>query len=368
MKMKSPLIAYWVLASQAFVWMPAAAQNALTVPVEIVRVTNPDLRTESRGNVTLYRFHPQYTLQSVQDSSRTELSLGALIERSSNTDLSASRSLPSVGLLWEHSSPVDVVVLRASLEEASTRETEFAEFGRVTQDSTQRTALVRGTWTRNLTAGSALELGASHARLSYDRPLLVDYRETLTSARYRIESSTTSRYSLSASASRLNPDGGGEGASRRELGVGYEVDIREGLSLNATAGVARSTVPRKKTVPVGGLRLTYRGELIGYQVGWSREVSAGASLGGYMRSQGFEASLTYPFTTNTSLNLGFNRAQSLEADRDVGSTVYARLRSELTRFWTFTMGVEQRRAKPFGRPTARGNSVAVGFVYAHPNF
>ncbi|MGM9427146.1 hypothetical protein [Hydrogenophaga sp. MI9] len=357
-----------VLACQAFVWLPAMAQNALTVPVEIVRVSNPDLAAESRGSVMLYRLHPQYTFQSVQGNSRTELSLGGMIERSGNTDLSASRSLPSVGLLWENSSPVDVVALRASLEEASTRETEFAEFGRVTQDSTQRTATLRGTWTRNLTAGSSLELAASHARLSYDRPLLVDYAETLASALYRIEASASSRYSLFASAARLNPDGGGEGASRRQLGVGYETDIRDGLSLNATAGAVRSTAPRKKTVPVGGLRLTYRGERINYQVAWSRDVSTGASLGGYMRSQDFEASLTYPFTASTSLSLGFNRAQSLETDRDVGTTAYARIRSELTRFWTFTMGLEQRRAMPFGGPTARGNSVAVGLVYAHPNF
>lgn len=344
------------------------AQNALTVPLEIVRVSNPDLSPESRGSVMLYRIHPQYTFQTVHGNSRTELSLGGLIERSGNTDLSASRSLPSVGLLWENSSAVDVVALRASLEEASTRETEFAEFGRVTQDSTQRTATVRGTWTRNLTAGSSLELAASHARLSYDRPLLVDYTETLGSVLYRIESSASSRYSLLASASRLNPDGGGEGASRRQLGVGYETDIREGLSLNATAGAVRSTAPRKKTVPVAGLRLTYRGERIGSQVAWSRDVSTGASLGGYMRSQAFEASLTYPFTASTSLTVGFNRAQSLESDRDVGATAYARLRSELTRYWAFTMGIEQRRATPISGITAQGNSVAVGLVYAHPNF
>ena len=112
--------------------------------MEVVRVSNPDLAAESRGSVTLYRVHPQYTLQTVQGSSRTELSLGGMIERSSNTDLSANRTLPSVRVLWESSSPVDVFGLRASLEEASTRETEFAEFGRVTRDSTQRTGTLGG--------------------------------------------------------------------------------------------------------------------------------------------------------------------------------------------------------------------------------
>ncbi len=74
-----------------------------------------------------------------------------MIEKSSNTNLSANRTLPSVGVLWESSSPIDVFGLRASLDEASTRETEFVDFGRVTRDSTQRTGTLGGTWTRNLT-------------------------------------------------------------------------------------------------------------------------------------------------------------------------------------------------------------------------
>ncbi|MGB4347239.1 MAG: hypothetical protein WBJ21_12685 [Burkholderiaceae bacterium] len=355
------------LVCLSFACSPAVAQNTLTVPMEILRVSNPDLSAESRGNVTLYRFHPQYTIQAIQGSSRTELSLGGMIEKSGNIDLSASRTLPSVRVLWESSSPVATFGLRASLEEASTRETEFAEFGRVTLDSSQRTGTLGGEWTRNLTAESSIELGVSHARVSYDTPLLLDYSESLGSVAYRFESSANAAYSLSASASRLNPEAGGESASRGELGLGYEVDISEGVSLNATAGAVRINALRKKTVPVGALSVAYRGERIGYAAAWSREVSAGGSLGGYTRSDGFEASVTYPFTANTSLALGVAHARSLEADGDAGVSAYARIRSELTRFWAFTMGFEQRRAMPFGRPTARGNSVAVGLVYAHPD-
>jgi hypothetical protein len=357
-----------VLAFQALAWLPAMAQNTLTVPMEIVRVSNPDLAAESRGSVTLYRFHPQYTLQTIQGDSRTELSLGGMIERSGNTDLSASRTLPSVRALWENASPVAVFGVRASLEEASTRETEFAEFGRVTRDSTQRTGTLGVSWTRNLTADSSVELAASHARLSYDTPSLVDYSETLGSVAYRFESSANSRYSLSASASRLNPDGVGESSSRGELGLGYEVDLSEGFNLNATAGAVRTNALRSKTDPVGALRLTFTGERLDYAVAWSRYVSAGGSLGAYTRAESLETSLTYPFTVNTSLSLGIARARSLETNGDAGVSAFARIRSELTRFWAFTLGFEQRRAKPFGGPTARGNSVAVGLVYAHPNF
>ena len=366
--MKSSLTSSLVFACHAFMWLPAMAQNTLTVPMEVLRVSNPDLAAVSPGSVTLFRIQPQYTLQLPQDSSRTELSLGGTIERSQNTDLSANRTLPNVRVLWESSTPVSVLGLRASLEDASTRETEFAEFGRVIRDSTQRTGTLGATWTRNLSPGTSAELAASHARVSYDTASLVDYSETVGSVAYRFESTPNTRYVLFASASRLNPDGVGASASRGELGLGYEVDITEVVKLIATAGAVRTTAPQRKTYPVGTLRLAYEGERVGYAVAWSRVISASGSTEGYARSENVEASLTYPFTANTSLSLGARYAQSLEADRDAGSTAFARIRSQLTRFWTFTMGLEQRRAMPSGEPAARGSVVAVGVVYSHPDF
>jgi hypothetical protein len=367
--MKNPrLVASAVLGVQTLVWLPAMAQNTLTVPMEIVRISNPDLSAVNPGSVTLYRFNPQYTLQAVQESSRTELSLGAMIEKSGNTDLSANRTLPNVRVLWESSSPVAVFGLRASLEEASTRETEFAEFGRVTRDSTERIGTLGGTWTRNLTASSSLEFAASHARVSYDTPFLVDYNETRGALTHRVESSASSRYSLLGSVARLNLDRGGESASRGELGVGYEVDISEELALSATGGAVRISGPRRSTHFVGGVRLAYEGERAGYAVAWSRNVGISGSLGGYVRSESFDASLTYPFSINTSLSIGVGHARSLERDRDAGASAYARIRTELTGYWAFTLGLEHRRSMPFVGPTARGNLVAVGLVYSHPDF
>jgi hypothetical protein len=357
-----------VLVCQSLVWLPAMGQNTLSVPMEVVRISNPDLAAESSGSVTLYRLQPQYTIQTIQGNSRTELSFGGTIEQSSNTDLSANRTLPNVRVLWESSSPVSVLGLRASLEEASTRETEFAEFGRVTRDSTQRTGTIGANWTRDLSAGSELELLASHSRLTYDTPSLVDYSETLGSVVYRFESSANSRYSFSASASRLNPEGVGASASRGELGLGYEINFSEDLTLNARVGAVRTSALRSDTNPSGGLRLAYEGERVGYAVAWSRDVSSGGSVGGYTRSENVEASLVYPFNINTSLALGVSHARSLDADRDAGAAAYARIRSELSRFWTLTMGLEHRRAMPTGSPTARSSAVSVGLVYTHPDF
>lgn len=368
MSVNKRLSASLALACQSFAWAPAMAQNSLTVPMEVVRVSNPELAAESRGSVTLYRIHPQYTLQRTQDNSRTELSLGALIEKSSNTDLSANRTLPSVRLLWERSSPLSVLRLRASVEDASTRETEFAEFGRVVRDSKQRTATLGGSWTRDLSAGSFVEFGAAHARVSYDTPVLVPYNETTGTVVYRFESSPNARYSVSTRLSHLDPDGARETASRAGVTLGYETDISERFTLNAMGGAVYTSSPSKDTRPVGELRLTYRGERAGYSLAWARDVSAGGSMGGYTRFESVEASMTYPLTIDTAFSVGVNHARSLETAGDSGSSAYARLRSELTRFWAFTVGLEHRRARPFGGPVARGNSVALGLVYSHPDF
>jgi len=366
MIMSEKFVASLLLAGQGFVWMPAMAQNTLTVPIEVVRISNPGLVTESPGSVTLYRLNPQYTLRMVQDSSRTELSLGGLIERSSNTDLSASRTLPSVGLLWERSTPVAVLQLRASLEEASTRETEFAEFGRVTRDSTQRTGVLGGQWTRELEAGTSLELATSYLRVSYDTPFLVAYNEARGTVTYRFDSSPNARYALTASVARLNPDGSAESASRGGVGLGYEIDLSEGLTLSATAGAVRTTALSRKTHPVGFLRLTYLGERVRSDVGWSRDVSASGTVGGYVRSENVDGSMIFPFTADTSLSVGIGHARSLGGVRDATASANVRILSELTRFWMFTIGLEHRRSMPSGLPTAQGNAVALGLIYSRP--
>jgi len=357
-----------LLGWQALMCVPAWAQNTLTVPMEVVRMSNPNLAADSPGSVTLYRLSPQYTLQSVQENSRTELSLGAVVERSSNTELQAHRTLPSVRVLWENSSPVAVLALRASLEEMSTQQTEFAEFGRVTLDSTERIGTIGGTWTRQLTANASLELSASHARVSYDTPLLIDYSETRAALSRRVELDANSRYSLIASASHLKPDGAGASTSFGEIALGYERALSERLNLTARAGAARIGSPSNSTHFVGALRLAYEGERLGYAVGWSRDVGASGALGGYRRAENFDASLTYPLSINTTMSVGVTHARSLDGPRDAGATAYARFRSELNSFWAFTLGLEHRRSMPLGAAEARGNVIAAGLVYTHPDF
>jgi hypothetical protein len=363
-------------------WLPAWAQNTLTVPMEVVHVSNPNLVPEGvgdasmRGSATLYRLHPQYTLQVVNEASRTELSLGGLIERSSDTALSAHSSLPSLGVLWESRAPTSVIQLRASLAEASTRETEFADFGRVALDSTQRTGSIGATWATELTSNTGVELEAFHASVKYDSSALRDFRdyqETGGSVGHRWQASENSRYVLTASAARRQQEGDLAGGarshqSRTGLVLEYEANLSDGLTLAANIGVARAGSFEKETLSVGGLRLSGERERLTYTLEWRVDVSVDGTSRGYTRADNFGVSFGYAMSADTSLTVGASRARALSGERSEGSLMYALIRSELTPFWAVTAGLEHRRARTAGSPFARGHSVALGLVYTHSDF
>jgi hypothetical protein len=359
--------------------LPTFAQNMLTVPMEVAFVNNPNLVPEGvgddarRGNVTLYRLSPQYTLAlGAGTSSRTELTLGALIERSSDTALSANRSLPNVGVRWEGRGPTSIIGLRASLAETSTRETAFTDFGRVAIDSTERTATIGATWTRELTPSTSVELETFHARVEYDTPVLRDYQETGANVRYRWQSNLNHRYSLTGGTVRQRQDRDAVGAanriSRNELVLGYEVDLSPSVMLAANAGVARTNAVDSRTHAIGGFRLVNEGERLTYSVEWARSVSSDGTARGFTRADTLGGSVGYFLTANTLFTVGASRARSLDGERDEGTLAYARVRTELTSFWSVTGGLQHRRARSAGAPFARGHEVTVGLIYSHPDF
>lgn len=358
--------------------LPVGAQNTLTVPIEIVHVSNPNLIPDGtgdesrRGSANLVRLNPQYTLEMASGASRTQLSLGALIERSSNTALSADRNLPSLGVLWEGRGPTSIIGLRASLTEASTRETEFADFGRVALDSTQRTGTIGATWTKELTTDTSLELDAFHARVTYDTARARDYQETGGSVRYRWQTNPNSRYSLTASTARQRQESiagdPSNRATRHGVVLDYETDLSESLTLGANVGGMRAGSTDPRTYAVGGFRLARAGERLTYTLEWDVDVNADATARGYTRVSTFGLSLGYSITAQTSLTAGASLARSMNGDRGEGTVLYTQIRTELSPFWAATAGLEHRRARMTGFPFAQGHSVTLGLVYTHPDF
>lgn len=347
--------------------LSVVAQNTLTIPTEIARITNPGLTSPAQGSVTVLRFNPQYTIRRESSGSVTEFGFGGLIERSSDTSLSANRELPRASVLWQKTGELSTLELRASLEEESARQTEFVDFGRVTQDSTVRTGLLGGRWARELTAVSSLELAASYRDVAYDTPQLRDFTETLGSAVYAFQPDANVQYTLASRISRLNFDGAGS-ASLVGLKAGYERDLSESIALTAELGAVNVNRPRRETHAVGALRLAYQGERAGWRLNWSRDVNASGGLSGYERFATFGAEFDYPLTASTSMSLGASRVRSLENGGDTGNSAFARLRSELSRYWALTLGLETRQVTRASGARARSNGVIAGLSYQDPNF
>lgn len=344
----------------------ASAQSSVVVPVELVWISNPTLTPGGRGSVTLLRSSPQYTLEKVDGGIRTEFSLGATVEQSSNTGLSANRADPNIRFLWETSSALSVLQLTASVQEASTRETQFTEFGRNVVDGTQRTGTLGARWNRQLGPSSALELGGTHARVTFDTPAFIDYDETRANAVYRLEAGPNTRYTLDGNVARLNADGAASAASRIGLGIGIEHDLSPAWRVQAGLGVVRVDEPRRDSIGVASVRFSYTGERLTGSIGLSREVSPTGTSGRYVRSQAADASLAYNLTESTVVSAGVGRTRSLETAQDVGVTTFVRTRTSLSRAWALTFGLEARRSQPGAGLAARSHGASVGLVYEYP--
>ena len=372
--MKADLLKLALSALLAGAGSSAWAQHAVRVPIEVEQIKNPGLTAESTGSVTLLRISPQYAIETVEDERRTVLNLGAVLEHSSDTALSANRTHPNVGILWESIAPTSVLGLRASLEEASTRSTEFAEFGRVALDSAQRTGFLGATWTKEMTSVHSLALATGYTRVSYDNPLLEAYRELSASANVQTELGERSRYFVEGSAARLTPEGTLPNASRVGLLLGYESALTDALELNAGIGVVRTSSTVAQRDPVGYLRLAHTGERSTYSVGMEQTVSAGGSVGGYARTEALEAAMGYALTADTAMDLEVRRVKSEASEGVVGSvdsvgtSLSVRLRSDISQWWSMTLVYERRRLEIPGSRSANGHMVGVGLVYSHPDF
>lgn len=343
------------------------AQHAISVPMEVEYNSNPTL-TPDGESVTRYRVSPQYTLTREGGSTRSVFTFGGVIERSSNTQVSDHRADPNVGYELEITAPTSVLTLNATLDEASSRTTEFEETGLVTADSTVRTGLAGARWVRQLTEQTDLQLAGAYARVRYDTPLLTGYEQASAESSLGWLPEEGNRYAITLSTARLNPDTSARHSSRQGLMLNHERRLSPTFRAEVGVGTAKTSGSRVGRDTVGMVLLAYEGERLTSDVEWVREISPSGSLGGYTLSQGLRWGLSYPLSESTTLTSSISRARSLELDGGDGQIVALGMRTELSPFWSITFRVERARATFASGVTARGNAVGIGLVYAHPNF
>lgn len=346
------------------------SQRALTAPVEFVHTSNPGLTAESEGSVNVLRASPSYSIVRVDGAVRTEFSLGAVLERSSNTELSANRSDPRLGIDWQWSTPTSQLNLRGSLQEASTRATEFDSSGVVTVDSTRRAVEAGAEWTKDLSPVTRLTLGAVRTQVDYETPLLVGFRESSVSATVEKTLAEGDQVSLEAGYGSLHPDdlALATAEKRSSLLLDYEAALNELWTVGLGVGRVRIKGETIRNINVQRLLLGYQGERLRSTLSWRREAVPSSSLGGYGRADGLSLTNSLVLTPNSLLDVTLSRSSSQGTRASVGRVASIVLRSTLSQFWTMSLGYEDRQSKPADEPKAQSRSVSVGFSYSHPDF
>jgi len=359
--------AFFLLAFSGIPLM-SLAQHSVNLPIEIEHSTNPALTTEEPRGVTRLRMSPQYTIQRDDGPTETRFSFGGVLERSSNTAVSNHRSDPNLSFAIEHVLPTGGVGLGLSISESSTRQEEFSETGVVAADATQRTIVLDGTWSRELSDVSRLELGLGAARVSFDTPTLLGYREVRSSAGISYDLLEDTQVIARWEVSRLEPAQGAARSSRNGAAVGLSTQLSEAFRLVAEAGTVRISGQGSTRTPSALLRLNYAGERLASTLELSRSAVPSGTLGGYTSTRLVGWTMDYAWTERTSITLATSQARSQGEGGAVGSTILAGLRHSLSQFWAIEGRLGQLRTRPSMGGSANANVVGLVLTYSHPDF
>lgn len=342
------------------------AQYSLSVTGELEHIENPLLSSTSPGAATVLRVTPTYAYEARGDRWRSRFSAGAVLERSSDTALVANRNYPNVGYTWEYSWPTASLGLRANLAESATRITELEEFGRVTVDSRERSLATGARWEQELTASTRMALDVANSRISYDSPLLADYRELVASSRFSWEATERVAYFVEPGYSRLTPAGPGPSSTRVRWVTGVTGALAERWTLTAFVGQARTRVVQTATNSVGGVQLAYLGSRFSSSADWSRDVTASGLTPGYARTESLLVRVGYRITEDAAVSASMARSQSGGAMGSRGLISNLSLENELGASWSSRVGVEGRRTRALSGASASGWSIRAALVYAYP--
>lgn len=343
----------------------ALAQYSIRLATDVERIENPLLDAMNPGGVTVLRGVADYVYELQGERSKSRFSAGAVIERSSDTALLASRNYPSLGYTWTYNWPTANLELRANLAESATRNTLFEDLGRVTVDARERTTVTGAIWNTELTERTNFTLDVANNRVRYDSPLLESYRELRTSTRFSWEATERSLYYVEPGYARLTPLNAGPDSTLTRLVGGMRRDLAPEWSLTAHLGQARTRGVRRSSDVVGGLRLTYTGSRLTSSVDWARDIQPIGTTTGYVRTEVLGGLVGYQVAEGTRVSAGITRSRIASVTGGVGYVSRLALEKELADRWSSILSVEDRRFRGITGAPGRGWAIRAGVAYTY---
>ena len=344
----------------------AHAQLFLGLTAGVERIENPLLTSVSPGGVTVMRVAPTYAFEAQGDRMRMRFAAGAVIERSSNTALVASREYPSLDYRWTYNWPATTLELRGSVVDTATRNSDVGEVGLVTIDTRERSIEAGATWDHEISARTRVILNLLSSRVSYDTTLLEGYREQTVSSRFAWEGSERMVYFFEPSHARLMPFGQGSDASQSRWVVGASGNLSPEWSLTAAAGQSRFRDPQASTGSVTQLQLNYSGGLATAGIEWARDVTAGGMEAAYVATEAWGLRWGYRLAEGAVLTVRGTQSQSDGAAGGRRNILSLTLENELGAHWTSTLAIEERRFRDISGNSGKGRAIRAGLSYVYP--
>ena len=363
------LVAATFLSSHA---MADGLRQEVRVPLTGEYDSNPQMVS---GGASAYRARvaPQYTLTNVSGANEVALSLGAVIERSSNQAVSQDRNDPNASLGWKHLTPTSEFNLNARYLEESARAAELRQAGVVVSDTTRTTKGVAARWTSLLTERLNYTLGAFYSAITYadNDPVLIDYNTY--GGRFTLGYQISSRdevYWL-IDGSRYEPTETGFDSTYYGSMLGFKQRISDTLDWDIRGGWLTIDGQGDESTWQGMLQLNYTGEQSRFDVNVGRIANPTGIYEGFVVSNQARARYSFEFSERTTLGLDGSWIKNMETITYPESTskiVGAWANYELDQFWSLRLRAERRETDYQSSGNAVGNLVGLTLLYQHPDF
>ncbi|MDF1483425.1 hypothetical protein [Extensimonas sp. H3M7-6] len=348
------------------------AQQAVSMPAEVEFDSNPELRPGSASSAVRYRLRPQYNYTyHVDDTNEWSAVLGANLERSSNTQVSANRQDPSVELKWLQKAPTSLWELNAKYSKASTRTTEFDQTGIVTADRTQTNRSVGANWGKYLTERWMANGGISQQWVDYDTNTLVSYRNSLASGGLSYDLAASQKMSIFFAGSHYSPYANNFVLARSSSGMGlvfgYVGALSDKIDLNVQAGKVKITGLDAGYYLQGKMEVNYKGNYMSGGASFDRSAVAGGQTGGLTISNSLRLQTRIEVAERTAVDFYYTFTKNAGFNGGKTNSMGAKYLFQISPLWSLNFNV-QRRTADQRTGYAGANLVGVGLNYSHSDF
>lgn len=348
-------------------------QYGLTLPATVEYDSNPQLSPTNPKSAIIERIAPQLDITRVWKANTLKLSLGAVLERSSDQQASPNRQDPNLGFSFEHDTERNAFTVNGLYQRTSARISELSQTGLVAADQNQTTKSLGANWARELTPRTRFNLGGNYSDVSYSGSGqgLTSYTTTGVTSSLDYDVNERGAVFASVGASRYVPQSGFNPTSRYEnIMLGYRTTTDANLQWKAQAGVAHLQGTSAGTDWQANLTGSYTRERWNTSVNLGRTVVPSGVTGGFVNATQLNWQAGYSLSAHSRFGLqaGYAKSHSVSqsALQSTTKTIGANYAYDLTPTWTLIFNAQHRQIS-YSLGKATDNVVGLTLSYSKPD-